>query len=320
MTEFTGSNYFLNIPAKVAHDTRFSSYRTVVIFGEINSILNVNSKCFISNSKLAKRINCSERSIQRSIKELKDLGYINTVNIVDPETGAIINREISFTQEYISGKLFESVTTQTTNQTGGTRQTGRKPGVTVGDIKEQYKKNNIKDIYSPADRSAEPSRPSNKKSKSDKSSDHDAIYKQVIDYLNLKAGTSYQPTAIKTRSLIDTILAHGYTINDIFKVIDLKAFEWQGDRMFMYMRPSTLFNFNHFQEYLNGVPANRVKPVKRKEPTVNELKETHKRNFDAQQRNSELLINPDTGKPFKTDGERQLYLNSLFNDLETGGN
>lgn len=328
MTEFTGSNYFLNIPAKVARDSRIKSDKAIILFGEINSMLNVSDKCFISNSTFAKRLNCTERTIQNCIKNLKECGYINAKNIINPETGAIIKREITFTDYYLTGQLFKDLDDKKeepgeTDDMGevkhisrGRRNTFRKPGETDFAIIEQYNKTNIKERGSAAE-TANPSQTKNKNS-----NDHIAIYKQVTDYLNLKTGASYKPTSPETRKLIDELLAKGYTVKDMLKVIDLKAFEWQGSKMFSNMRPKTLFSLKYFEDYLNGVPIYRVtNPVtKRKEPTVNELQETRKQQLEAQERNMKLMINPDTDKPFKSNAEKQLYVNNLFNDLEVGGN
>lgn len=77
-------------------------------------------------------------------------------------------------------------------------------------------------------------------------------YKEIIDYLNTKAGTHYKSTAKSTQRLIRARWHEGYRLDDFEKVIDNKAFEWQSDsKMWKYMRPATLFG-SKFDDYLNA--------------------------------------------------------------------
>lgn len=85
-------------------------------------------------------------------------------------------------------------------------------------------------------------------------------YKQIIDYLNKKAGTHYKPTSKATQKLIKARWHEGFTFEDFKKVIDNQAFSWQGTEWWAYMRPSTLFNASKFEGYLN---ANNPKKIDR---------------------------------------------------------
>lgn len=93
--EFTGVRLFLNIPADVAHDPRFKSDKSILLFGEIYSMLNVTGKFYMSNKELAKRLRCSKNTVTNCVNELVKLGYITTKQVKDKETGAIKGREIS---------------------------------------------------------------------------------------------------------------------------------------------------------------------------------------------------------------------------------
>ena len=76
------------------------------------------------------------------------------------------------------------------------------------------------------------------------------IYSEVIDYLNIKAGTSYRVNTKNTQSLINARIAEGYTVEDFKKVIDVKVENWLGTEWEKYLRPQTLFG-SKFENYLN---------------------------------------------------------------------
>lgn len=85
-------------------------------------------------------------------------------------------------------------------------------------------------------------------------------YKEVIDYLNLKAGTKFKDKSKDTRSLIKARFDEGFTLDDFKKVIDGRVAAWKGDaKMCEFLRPSTLFRASKFEGYLNAKPI-RMKP------------------------------------------------------------
>ena len=78
-------------------------------------------------------------------------------------------------------------------------------------------------------------------------------YREVIDYLNSKAGTSYKCSTKKTQTLIHARFNEGFTLDDFKKVIDIKCSEWMNTTMNQYLRPETLFG-PKFEGYLNQKP------------------------------------------------------------------
>ena len=77
------------------------------------------------------------------------------------------------------------------------------------------------------------------------------IYKDVIDYLNYKAGTNYQYSTKDTQRRIKARQREGFVLEDFKTVIDIKCDEWLSDaKMSQYIRPQTLFGAN-FESYLN---------------------------------------------------------------------
>ncbi|MDC0763455.1 phage replisome organizer N-terminal domain-containing protein [Brevibacillus sp. AG] len=78
-------------------------------------------------------------------------------------------------------------------------------------------------------------------------------YKEIVEYLNVKAGTSYKFTGKKTQSLIRARWNEGFTLEDFKKVIDNKVDDANDSTNLFdaqYLRPETLFS-NKFEGYLN---------------------------------------------------------------------
>ena len=77
----------------------------------------------------------------------------------------------------------------------------------------------------------------------------DVGQRSVIDYLNLKSSSNYQPVAANIK-LISGRLAEGRTVEEIKQVIDRQCMEWPPDHhMRKYLRPKTLFNAEKFNQY-----------------------------------------------------------------------
>jgi len=87
---------------------------------------------------------------------------------------------------------------------------------------------------------------------------NDKNYVEIIDYLNLKTGSSYRYSTKSIREYINGRLREGYTVDDFKTVIDKKCLEWEGTDQEQYLRPSTLFAPKHFAEYLNQ-PVKKAK-------------------------------------------------------------
>lgn len=86
-------------------------------------------------------------------------------------------------------------------------------------------------------------------------------YKEIVEYLNEKAGKQYRDTTPKTRELIKARWNEGFRLEDFKKVIDNKTLLWKGTEMETYLRPVTLFS-TKFESYLNEDPSviKRIKP------------------------------------------------------------
>lgn len=82
-------------------------------------------------------------------------------------------------------------------------------------------------------------------------------FKEIISYLNEKAGTKYRASGSKTQRLIKARFNDGFNDEDFKKVIDIKVAEWSGTDMAKYLRPETLFG-TKFESYLNQQIKPRV--------------------------------------------------------------
>ncbi len=86
-------------------------------------------------------------------------------------------------------------------------------------------------------------------------------YKEIVDYLNEQAGTSYRAKTDKTKRCIRSRIREGFTIDDFKTVIDKKIAEWKGTDMEKYIRPETLFG-TKFEGYLNQQIKGKAPPGK----------------------------------------------------------
>ena len=79
--------------------------------------------------------------------------------------------------------------------------------------------------------------------------------KEIIDYLNEKAGTNYRYDTKKVDSVVSARINEGATFDDFRKCIDNKVSAWTGTNMEQYLRPETLFS-NKFWGYVNEKQTN----------------------------------------------------------------
>lgn len=96
------------------------------------------------------------------------------------------------------------------------------------------------------------------------------IVREVIEYLNEKAGTKFKHTAADNKKRINARVNEGYTLEDFKSVIDHKVSTWKGvtfsngQQGDIYLRPKTLFS-GSFDGYLNEAKtSNSTSPPKNK--------------------------------------------------------
>ena len=94
---------------------------------------------------------------------------------------------------------------------------------------------------------------------------------EIIQHLNMRAGTKYKSNTAKTKQLINARLNEGFTLEDFKTVIDKKCVEWCGTEFEKFLRPNTLFG-TKFESYLN---QNVVKPKSKKGDAINAVKDLY---------------------------------------------
>lgn len=86
------------------------------------------------------------------------------------------------------------------------------------------------------------------------------LIKDIVEYLNEKAGTKYHYKTKDTQKHINARLTEGFTLDDFKKVIDIKCDEWLGTDMEKFIRPMTLFG-TKFESYLNQKTHKSIEDV-----------------------------------------------------------
>lgn len=241
--KFTGSKAFLNIPVGIARDKDLlKKPKTILLMGEIVSMLNVTGSFFMGNKKIAQRLGVSTRTVNDYLDILEKKKLIEREKVISKENDAIIGRKIRAGADlvkYISlGWCDEFHEGSEADFTTLVKPTSHKKN----SIKEQNNRTTNK--YSA---SSDAPHMSNASLKSES-----IPYQQIIDYLNTKTGAKYRATTKVYQKLIKARWNEGYKFQDFKTVIDNKAFEWQHTDMWKYMTPSTLFKASHFGDYLNA--------------------------------------------------------------------
>ncbi len=94
----------------------------------------------------------------------------------------------------------------------------------------------------------------------------------IIDYLNEKTGRTkeerncFDPKAKSNVDLIRARFNEGRTVKDFITVIDNKLNDWlNNEKMFEFLRPSTLFGRGNFENYVNQRKKDKYDKYLRKE-------------------------------------------------------
>lgn len=86
------------------------------------------------------------------------------------------------------------------------------------------------------------------------------IYNRVVTRLNELAFTNFKYTTKKTQTLINSRMREGFSEEDFYNVIEVKAKEWKGTDFEKYLRPETLFG-TKFENYLQQYEKDKKTPT-----------------------------------------------------------
>lgn len=258
-SEFEGSKYFLMIPTAVSRDPELlKKPKSIILFGEIYTMLNTTGKFYMSNSKLCERLDCKQTALKGYLGLLEERGYIRREIVYSDDSKQVLARYIMLGPTLGHGGDGGSATAAT----GGGSQERPSPGHGSDhkyiNIRDQ--KNISEEVHS-VGRTKKP-----KKEKRDSK-----VYTEILDYLNSKTGRTGRSCfkdCPANRNLIDGLLdmkttdryyaGRPYTIEDFKEVIDKKVAEWKGTGVTFssgklaedFLQPSTLFAKGNFYKYL----------------------------------------------------------------------
>jgi uncharacterized phage protein (TIGR02220 family) len=88
------------------------------------------------------------------------------------------------------------------------------------------------------------------------------IARQVLEYLNSKANSTFSTQTGNNLQLIAARIDEGYSISEFKSVIDKKVIDWKGTDWERYLRPMTLFSKTKFENYLNSTNEPDTKHTK----------------------------------------------------------
>ena len=172
----------------------------------------------------------SIQNVRTALKRFEKLGFLT-----DESTNK--NRLITIVNWAIYQGSDDEPNRQTNKQLTGNQQAANRQLTAIKNIRTKEGKNKeVKDIVE-----QEP----------------DPIpYREIIDYLNQKAGKSFKHSAAGNKRVIKARWNEGYKLDQFKRVVDNKCQDWLNDeKMSQYLQPSTLFG-NKFDQYLNQRKGN----------------------------------------------------------------
>ena len=172
----------------------------------------------------------SIQNVRTALKRFEKLGFLT-----DESTNK--NRLITIVNWAIYQGSDDEPNRQTNRQLTGNQQAANRQLTAIKNIRTKEGKNKeLKDIVE-----QEP----------------DPIpYREIIDYLNQKAGKSFKRSAAGNKKVIKARWNEGYKLDQFKRVVDNKCQDWLNDeKMSQYLQPSTLFG-NKFDQYLNQRKGN----------------------------------------------------------------
>ncbi|WP_143462785.1 conserved phage C-terminal domain-containing protein [Levilactobacillus enshiensis] len=192
--------------------------KAILLYGEITALCNQKGFCWASDSYFMKLYGVAKSTIQAWLKSLEIKGYISRESVYKDGTKEIDHRYI----RVIPGGIPKNRNTPIPKN-----RTDNITSINKNHSGAEEKKNPIH-------------------------------YKEIIDFLNEKAGRGFK-NAEGNQKLIRARIHEGYSEHDFALVIVFKCKQWLGDsKMEQYLRPGTLFGSSKkFDQYLDEAKQSR---------------------------------------------------------------
>ena len=173
----------------------------------------------------------SIQNVRTALKRFEKLGFLT-----DESTNK--NRLITIVNWAIYQGSDDEPNRQTNKQLTGNQQATNRQLTAIKNIRTKEEKNKeVKDIV-------------------EQKPDDPIPYREIIDYLNQKAGKSFKHSAAGNKKVLKARWNEGYKLDQFKRVVDNKCQDWLNDeKMSQYLQPSTLFG-NKFDQYLNQRKGN----------------------------------------------------------------
>lgn len=228
-SDVSGYLAFFKVPKPLIYDSKYKKLSNnaklmyMLLFDRLElSLVNKwhdkegNVFQYYTNEQLMIDLNCSEPTIIKTKKELKDAQLLKEVrqgvNMPNRIYINVVNGSIESLNEDL--KKIKSGTENSLVQ-----ELKNVQGIKTDNINTD--KNNIMSICS-----------------------------EVIQYLNQVAGKKYKPDTPSHQKYIKARLKEGYKLDDFKYVVDVMTAKWTGTDFQQYLQPQTLFG-NKFDNYLN---------------------------------------------------------------------
>jgi uncharacterized phage protein (TIGR02220 family) len=216
-----------------------------------NGFIIKRGQCFLSYSEIRAALSWkvgfrierySESQMKRGMKLLRREGMIDIVS--NPRGNVITICKYNYYQD---PKNYER-TNERTNERTTTVPTAYQERLPINKEGKELKKKELKPIV--------------------EQTSLDCI-SSVIDHLNKKTGKKYRAGSKSSRMHILARTKEGHTLDDFIAAIDNQAGAWMGTEWEKYLRPSTLFNSEKFEGYVNNT-GKKAKVKRTREDLIRE--------------------------------------------------
>lgn len=249
IAHFSGQTNIITIPKiyiEILDEYNSAAILNQIVFWSDKSARN-DGYFYKTYAEWEKEVNLTEYQVRRSIKKLKELGFVET-KVKKANGSPTLHYKLD--KFNLSNRLLKFLKYETLNSLGN-----------VGEVSSVSLTDDYTDDYNIHVASLD------KKVKQGK--DDKIPYKQIIEYLNEKTGKKFNYKTESHRKHIRGRYKEGSTLDDFKTVIDLKSTQWIGnDKMEQYLRPPTLFNSDNFDKYLNEKPVRQNKVKSEAPPTL----------------------------------------------------